>query len=74
MAIVKQSNNMRIKVHSDYSMVVGRKTEKIADKLNIEAMYNNLVLASNKKLLVKEISSSHSTELTFGFRARILPY
>lgn len=51
MAIVKQSNNMRIKVHSDYSMVVGRKTEKIADKLNIEAMYNNLVLASNKKIV-----------------------
>ncbi|NII84577.1 MULTISPECIES: hypothetical protein [unclassified Pedobacter] len=42
---------MRIKVHSDYSMVVGRKTEKIADKLNIEAMYNNLVLASNKKIV-----------------------
>ncbi|MFC1222429.1 hypothetical protein ACFE6N_01395 [Pedobacter sp. BG31] len=51
MGIIKQSNNMRIKVNSDYSMVVGLKTEKIADKLNIEAMYNNLVLASNKKIV-----------------------
>ncbi len=51
MAITKQSNNMRIKVHADYNMVVGQKTEKIADKLNIEAMYNNLVLASNKKIV-----------------------
>lgn len=51
MAITKQSNNMKIKVRSDYSMVVGQKSEKIADKLNVEAIYNNLVMASNKKIV-----------------------
>ncbi|MGN8059998.1 hypothetical protein ACTJKN_27210 [Pedobacter sp. 22163] len=51
MAITKQSNNMKIKVRSDYNMVVGQKSVKLADKLNVEAMYNNLVLASNKQVV-----------------------
>ena len=51
MAITKQSNNMKIKVRSDYSLVVEQKLEKMADKLNVEAMYQNLVLASNKQIV-----------------------
>ncbi|SDH49978.1 hypothetical protein SAMN05421827_12714 [Pedobacter terrae] len=51
MAITKQSNNLKIKVRSDYSMVVGQKVVKIADKLNVEAVHNNLVLASNKQVV-----------------------
>lgn len=42
---------MKIKVRSDYNLVVGQKAEKIADKLNVEAMYQNLVLASNKQIV-----------------------
>lgn len=51
MAITKQSNNMKIKVRSDYNMTVGQKMDKIADKLNVEAMYDNLILASNKQII-----------------------
>ena len=51
MAILKQSNNMVVTVKNNYDLQVGKKLEKIASKLNVEAMKGNLVLASNKKIV-----------------------
>ncbi|WP_169051717.1 hypothetical protein [Flavobacterium sp. H122] len=51
MAILKQSKNMIVNVKNDYNLQVGKKLEKIASKLNVEAMKGNLVLASNKKIV-----------------------
>lgn len=51
MAILKQSKNMFVNVKSDYNLQVGKKLEKIASKLNVEAMKGNLTLASNKKIV-----------------------
>lgn len=42
---------MTITVKSDYNLTVGGKLEKIADKINVEAKKENLVLASNKKII-----------------------
>jgi hypothetical protein len=51
MAILKQSKNMTVTVKNNYDLQVGQKLEKIASKLNVEAMRGNLVLASNKKIV-----------------------
>lgn len=51
MAILKQCTNMTLKVKSTYTLQVDKKLEKKADKVNIEAMHNNLILACNKKIV-----------------------
>jgi hypothetical protein len=51
MAILKRCTNMTLKVNCTYSLQVDNKLEKKADKVNIEAMHNNLVLACNKKIV-----------------------
>jgi len=51
MAILKRCTNMTLKVNATYSLQVYNKLEKKADKVNIEAMHNNLVLACNKKIV-----------------------
>lgn len=51
MAIKKTAKNMIIIVANDYNLVVEKKIEKIAGKLNVEAMAENLILASNKKIV-----------------------
>ncbi|MBB6370821.1 hypothetical protein [Chryseobacterium shigense] len=51
MAIIKTAKNIQIKVADSYQLNVGKKVEKIAQKLNVEAQRNNLVLASNKKIM-----------------------
>jgi len=42
---------MTLKVNDTYTLQVDHKLEKKADKINIEAKYNNLVLACNKKIV-----------------------
>lgn len=42
---------MRQEVQRDYRLQVKGKVQKVANKVNIEAMYGNLVLASNKKVV-----------------------
>ncbi|CEJ71362.1 MULTISPECIES: hypothetical protein [Chryseobacterium] len=51
MAIIKTAKNIQIKVTDSYHLSVGKKVEKIAQKINVEAQKNNLVLASNKKIM-----------------------
>ncbi len=51
MAIRKQAKNMTITVDSDYKLIVGGKLEKLAQKINVEATRENLILASNKKIV-----------------------
>lgn len=51
MAIRKTAKNIIVKVHDSYQLNVGKKAEKIAQKVNAEAIKGNLVLASNKKIL-----------------------
>ncbi|WP_312079332.1 hypothetical protein [Chryseobacterium sp.] len=51
MAIRKTSKNIIIKVNDTYNLSVGKKAEKIAQKVNAEARKGNLVLASNKKIV-----------------------
>lgn len=51
MAIRKSAKNMIIKVTDTYNLSVGKKVEKIAQKINVEAKTYNLVLASNKKIV-----------------------
>ena len=51
MAIRKQAKNMIITVATDYNLVVDKKLLKTSDKMNVEAMANNLVLACNKKIV-----------------------
>ena len=53
MAIRKNAKNMTITVKSDYNLTVGGKLEKIAEKINIEAVSENLILSSNKKIISK---------------------
>jgi len=50
MAIIKTAKNIHIKVTDSYHLNVGKKVEKIAKKINVEAQKRNLVLASNKKI------------------------
>lgn len=42
---------MTLTVNSTYTLQVDQKLEKQADKVNIEAMHNNLVLACNKRIV-----------------------
>jgi hypothetical protein len=51
MAIKKQCTNMSIRVKTDYKLLVGNNIQKIADKINIEAVQDNLFLISNKKVV-----------------------
>lgn len=51
MAIRKTAKNIVIKVTDTYYLSVGKKAEKIAQKINAEARSGNLVLASNKKIV-----------------------
>lgn len=51
MAIRKTAKNINIIVTDTYNQSVGKKAEKIAQKINAEARSGNLVLASNKKIV-----------------------
>ena len=51
MAIRKNAKNMTIIVINDYNLTVGGKLEKIAEKINVEATKENMILASNKKIV-----------------------
>ncbi|GEN69729.1 MULTISPECIES: hypothetical protein [Chryseobacterium] len=51
MAIIKTATNIKITVKDSYHLNVGKKVEKIAKKINVEAQRDNLVLASNKKIM-----------------------
>ncbi|MGE8431760.1 hypothetical protein SAMN05421768_102382 [Chryseobacterium joostei] len=51
MAIIKKASNILITVKDTYQLNVGKKAEKRAQKINVEAQKQNLVLASNKKIM-----------------------
>ncbi|WP_288436274.1 hypothetical protein [uncultured Chryseobacterium sp.] len=51
MGIIKTATNLRITVKDSYHLSVGKKVEKIAKKINVEAQKDNLILASNKKIM-----------------------
>ncbi|MDR2236384.1 MAG: hypothetical protein LBE92_09685 [Chryseobacterium sp.] len=51
MAIIKTATNIKVTVKDTYHLNVGKKVEKIAKKINVEARKENLVLASNKKIM-----------------------
>lgn len=51
MAIQKTSTNMSIRIKSAYELTVTGNIQKVAGKVNIEARHNNLILASNKKIV-----------------------
>ncbi|WP_165305008.1 hypothetical protein [Pedobacter sp. SYP-B3415] len=51
MAITKNAKNIRIEVAQNYKLAVGKKLEKKADRLNVEATSGNLALASVKKIV-----------------------
>lgn len=51
MAIRKTAKNITIEVKGAYHLIVGNKVEKIAEKINVEAIKENMVLASNKKIV-----------------------
>ncbi|WP_443943847.1 hypothetical protein ACJVDH_13055 [Pedobacter sp. AW1-32] len=51
MAILKNATNMTIIVAATYTLEVEKNLEKQADKVNVEAIHNNLVLACNKRIV-----------------------
>jgi hypothetical protein len=51
MAIRKSAKNMIIIVKNDYSLNVGGKLEKIANKMNFQTTKKNITLISNKKIV-----------------------
>ncbi|GAE64829.1 hypothetical protein H3Z85_02115 [Chryseobacterium indologenes] len=51
MAIRKTATNIRVTVKDSYHLNVGKKVEKIAQKINVEAQRENLILSSNKKIM-----------------------
>ncbi|WP_313090951.1 hypothetical protein [Chryseobacterium flavum] len=51
MAIIKTATNIVITVKDSYHLNVGKKVEKIAKKINVEAQKENLILMSNKKIM-----------------------
>ena len=51
MAIRKTAKNMTMTVKSNYNLAVGGKLQKIAQEINVEAKKDNLILASNKKVV-----------------------
>ena len=42
---------MRVRVRSAYELAVDGNMQKVANKINIEARRDNLVLASNKRVV-----------------------
>lgn len=53
MGIIKQAKNITVNVDSEYLLIVGGKLEKNANRINIEATKENLILNSNKKIIVQ---------------------
>ena len=51
MAIRKTAKNIIIIVKDSYNLCVGKEAKKIANKINVEAKKDNLILASNKKIV-----------------------
>lgn len=51
MGIFKKAQSMTINVTTIHNTVVGGKFEKIGKKLNVEATKENMVMASNKKIV-----------------------
>lgn len=51
MAIRKTAKNMKVVVLSSYNLNVWGKINKIAGKHNIESIKENIMLASNKKIV-----------------------
>lgn len=51
MALVKQAKQVTITVNNAYNLKVGGKMEKIANKINVEAISSALTLTSNKKIV-----------------------
>lgn len=51
MAIRKTAKNMIVTVATDYNLVVDKKLQKTSDKMNVEALAKNLILACNKKIV-----------------------
>jgi hypothetical protein len=51
MGIIKQAKNRTITVTEDYTLMVGGKLEKTAQKMNIESTKENIVFNSNKKIV-----------------------
>jgi hypothetical protein len=50
MGINKISKNRKVIVNQDYNLTVGGQLTKIANKFNLEATKENLILISNKKI------------------------
>ena len=50
MGIRKKANNMTVKVKGEHNSHVGGKSEKVANKMNVESTDADLSLASNKKI------------------------
>lgn len=53
MAIRKTAKNITINVKDSYNLNVGKEAKKIANKINVEAKSDNLILATNKKIVSK---------------------
>ncbi|MGS2762174.1 hypothetical protein [Sinomicrobium sp. M5D2P9] len=51
MAIIKQAQQITVAVNNAYNLKVGGKMEKIANKINVEAISSDLTLTSNKKIV-----------------------
>jgi hypothetical protein len=51
MGINKISKNRKVTVNQEYNLVVGGELIKIANQFNIEAIKENLILISNKKII-----------------------
>lgn len=51
MGINKISKNRKVTVNQEYNLVVGGELTKIANQFNIEAIKENLILISNKKII-----------------------
>ncbi|WP_268223554.1 hypothetical protein [Sinomicrobium oceani] len=51
MAIIKQAKQITVAVNNAYNLKVGGKMEKIANKINVEAISSDLTLTSNKKIV-----------------------
>ncbi|SFW70361.1 hypothetical protein SAMN02927921_03456 [Sinomicrobium oceani] len=51
MAIIKQAKQITVTVNNAYNLKIGGKMEKIANKINVEAISSDLTLTSNKKIV-----------------------
>lgn len=52
MSIRKNATNIKIKVNTSYSLLVGGKLEKIAGEIFVDSTKKDLKLCSNKKIIV----------------------